>query len=527
MKKTAVAISATLLTIAAQAENLRVTFGAEKDLASNAGSISQNKDIANPAITVRGLENGTTLEVQFSVAATGGKLARMGMGYRLDAGYTLTFKIESAAATSGNGETRAIEGRFISVQGNNKASSFTTDNKGKTLTLKSSAKGNNRIRNIVAEFDLQAYGTAAPVVQQKPQPKAPAPAKSKPAVAPVAVKTDSLKLPRLFCDHMILQQEMKNTFWGWAKPGEKIMVKASWGAHASAKADSNGRWKLFLETPKFGTGHSLVIQGAKDRIKINDVAIGEVWLCAGQSNMGWAMGNCFESEQDPEVNLPQLRIFKSAREHWHEPLELQRDRLSHWKPCTPESAAETSAVSYWFAKKLHLELGIPVGIIQQAFAGTPIEGWMPWEIQQDDERARAHKAELDETARRQKENMGITTEKALKQFEEERAEYDTNIDAGNTMKNAVKPHSPPIITKPADLGQQYPVQILIAMFYTEPILGIASPISAGLPLPQPAGAVDRLLPLVVARAFRRQRRKRLPLPVHPTAELDAGTEQTG
>ena len=110
------------------------------------------------------------------------------------------------------------------------------------------------------------------------------------------------------------------------------------------------------------------------------------------------MGNSFEAEKEADVNLPDLRIFKSAREHWHTPLEMPRDRLSQWKLCTPASAAETSAVSYYFGKRLHQELGIPVGLIQQAYAGTPIEGWMPWEIQKDDPRTQAHKSELDERA---------------------------------------------------------------------------------------------------------------------------------
>ena len=186
-------------------------------------------------------------------------------------------------------------------------------------------------------------------------------------------------MPRLFGDKMILQQQTSNAVWGFATPGEKVTVRASWGEETSTVADSNGDWKVMLKTPKHGTGHSLSVRGI-NTIDIKNVAIGEVWLCVGQSNMGWSMGNSFDAEQEADVNLPDFRIFKSAREHWHEPLEMNRDRLVRWKPCTPESAAETSAVSYYFGKKLHQELGIPVGIIQRAYAGTPIEGWMPWEV---------------------------------------------------------------------------------------------------------------------------------------------------
>ena len=139
-----------------------------------------------------------------------------------------------------------------------------------------------------------------------------------------------VRLPRLFADNMVLQQQTSNAVWGWADADERVTVTASWGATAATKADKNGRWKLFLATPRHGTNHSLVITG-ENTIRIQNVAIGEVWLCAGQSNMGWAMGNTFGAEQETAVDLPNFRIFKSQREHWHEPLEESRDRLQQWK----------------------------------------------------------------------------------------------------------------------------------------------------------------------------------------------------
>ena len=273
-----------------------------------------------------------------------------------------------------------------------------------------------------------------------------------------------VRVPRLVGDDMILQQNTNNPIWGWADAGEVITVTASWNTTASATAGRDGKWKLFLATPAAGTGYQLTISG-KNRIEINNVAIGEVWLCAGQSNMGWSVGNSFEAEDESNVDLPEFRIFRSAREHWHEPLEENRDRLCQWKPCNPESAAETSAVSYYFGKKLHQELAIPVGVIQRAYAGTPIEGWMPWELQQDDPRTQQHKADLDKAAQRQIQNRGETTEKGLTNFARELAEYNAKIDAGVTMKNAIRPLTPPIITKPATLGHQYPAHVYNAMIY--------------------------------------------------------------
>ena len=263
---------------------------------------------------------------------------------------------------------------------------------------------------------------------------------------------------------MILQQQVSNAVWGWADPGESVEVKASWGTIISVKASANGKWKLFLKTPGHGTGHSLTITG-RNTIRIRDVAIGEVWLCVGQSNMGWSMGNSFEAEKEDNVNLPNYRIFRSAREHWHEPLEENRDRLSRWKRCDPKSAAETSAVAYYFGKKLQQELGVPVGIIQRAFAGTPIVGWMPLEIQKDDARTRTHKERIETFAERRSRNQGETQEKAFAVFKKELGEYNSRIDAGQTMKNALKSLAPPIITRPGTLGHQYPANIFNAMIY--------------------------------------------------------------
>ena len=106
------------------------------------------------------------------------------------------------------------------------------------------------------------------------------------------VALGDVRLPRLFGDNMILQQKTRNALWGWAEPGEGVTVKASWGAEASTKTGPDGRWKVLLETPAYGTGHSLRFSG-KNTLERKNVAIGEVWLCAGQSNLGWALKNCF------------------------------------------------------------------------------------------------------------------------------------------------------------------------------------------------------------------------------------------
>lgn len=265
-----------------------------------------------------------------------------------------------------------------------------------------------------------------------------------------------VRLPTIFGDHMILQQGTKNALWGWAEAGESVTVTASWGAKASAKAGRDGKWQVLLTTPGPGTGHGLTVRG-RNALAIKNVGVGEVWLCAGQSNMGWALRYTFGGEEEAaRAKAPGFRIYKSLRNHWHEPLE--DCRTGKWSPCTPESAAATSAVSYHFGKKLHDALGVPVGIIVQAYAGTPIEGWMPYEIQKDDPRAVAHKENLDELSRRHDKAA------ALAKYEKELKEYNEKIARGETMRFN-RPLKPPMITRPQTLGHQYPSHIFNAMIH--------------------------------------------------------------
>jgi len=98
----------------------------------------------------------------------------------------------------------------------------------------------------------------------------------------------NLRLPAIVGNNMILQQQMGAPVWGWADPGQTITVAGSWGKEASATADDNEKWKVCLDTPQYGGPYTLTIKG-KNEITIDNVMIGEVWLCAGQSNMGWRL----------------------------------------------------------------------------------------------------------------------------------------------------------------------------------------------------------------------------------------------
>jgi sialate O-acetylesterase len=260
-------------------------------------------------------------------------------------------------------------------------------------------------------------------------------------VAPAA--SADVRLPAIVGDHMVLQQKTGAPLWGWADPGEAVAVTGSWGKKASTTADDKGKWKLCLPTPSHGGPYTLTITG-KNAITLKNVMIGEVWLCAGQSNMGWRLLFTADGREDSAAAThPNLRIFRSERCHSPTPKE---DCVAAWTPCTPETAATCSAVSFYFAQKLHRELKIPVGIVLQPYAGTPIEGWMPKEIQMGDPRTRKIIEEADA------ESAAYDPATAKKQLERALERWKAGERKGK-----------PTLRTPRNWGHQYPGNIFNGM----------------------------------------------------------------
>ncbi len=201
----------------------------------------------------------------------------------------------------------------------------------------------------------------------------------------------------LFTDHMVLQRGMADPVWGTAAPGESVTVALA-GQRVKAVADAKGKWMVKL-APMQATsvGQTLVVRGSKNRVVLHDVLVGEVWLCAGQSNMEFTM--TFNG-RDPGKSIgraryPQLRLFHMTRSATHRPqTQVQVDpglvdpfRASYrtpktkiiggsWQVCTPASVRHFSAVGYYFGRDLQKNIKVPVGIIDCAWGGTSIESWI-------------------------------------------------------------------------------------------------------------------------------------------------------
>jgi len=197
--------------------------------------------------------------------------------------------------------------------------------------------------------------------------------------------TADVKLPAVFGDQMVLQRETNAPVWGWADPGEQVGVTGSWAQNAAAvaTADADGRWRLALKTPAAGGPYVVTVKG-KNTVQLSDVLIGEVWLCSGQSNMGMTVGSSNNAaEEIAAAKYPQMRLLGVNLVTAEEP---QTDcAVRPWAECSPENVGSFTAAGYFFGRKLHQDLGVPVGLINSSWGGTCIEAWTPWAAQQDDE----------------------------------------------------------------------------------------------------------------------------------------------
>jgi len=180
-----------------------------------------------------------------------------------------------------------------------------------------------------------------------------------------------VKLPAVFTDHMVLQRGQAVPVWGWAAPNEKVTVTFR-DQTKTATADADGKWLVKLDALDVGEPGSLTVKGTNE-INRSDVLVGEVWVCSGQSNMQWSVAQSIDPDlESASAKYPNLRLFQTPMVTADTP---QQDVNSNWTLCTPETVPGFSAVAYFYGRQLHEVLGVPVGVIQTAWGGTPAESW--------------------------------------------------------------------------------------------------------------------------------------------------------
>ena len=182
-----------------------------------------------------------------------------------------------------------------------------------------------------------------------------------------------LKLPAIIGDHMVLQQNQADPVWGWDTPGTKISVSFA-GQTYDTTAGDDGKWTVKLVPQAANaTPQTLTITGSSKR-EIQDVLIGEVWMCSGQSNMGFTLKDDWNGDLEAAASvLPNLRLIKVPQLGTQ---ELKTDFKGAWQSSTPESCRNFSALGFLYGRYLHQVLHVPVGLIDNAWGGSAAEAWI-------------------------------------------------------------------------------------------------------------------------------------------------------
>ena len=171
-----------------------------------------------------------------------------------------------------------------------------------------------------------------------------------------------LALAPVFGDHMVLQRKIKVPVWGTAEPGSLVTV--SFGEQIKkTKAKADGNWRVVLSSMEASSSsREMVVSSGSTTLKFEDVLVGEVWICSGQSNMQFKLSSCTDADAEiSEANHPQLRLNTGKG----------------WSASSPETVPGFSGVAYFFGRKLQAETGVPIGLIARALGGTPVEWWTP------------------------------------------------------------------------------------------------------------------------------------------------------
>jgi sialate O-acetylesterase len=188
-----------------------------------------------------------------------------------------------------------------------------------------------------------------------------------------------VKLPKIFSDGMVMQQQTKANLWGTATAGKNVVVTTGWNKKKyTVKADADGKWSLAIETSEAGGPYTITLSDGKTTT-IDNVLIGELWLCSGQSNMEMPMKG-FKGQPVENANTdalqstnPNLRLFTVKRNSSFTPKD---DVEGSWEQAEAKSVREFSATAYYFGRMLQRQLNVPVGLVVAAWGGSACEAWM-------------------------------------------------------------------------------------------------------------------------------------------------------
>jgi sialate O-acetylesterase len=198
---------------------------------------------------------------------------------------------------------------------------------------------------------------------------------------PIVREENKVSLAGIFGSNMVLQKGMANPLWGMAAPGKKLDIEFA-GKKLTVKVGDDGKWKAMLPAMEYGGPYTLKVSGSNE-VVFENIMIGEVWVCSGQSNMGAPVAAANNAEKEiQDANYPQIRLFTMGSKIAQHP--VADPATGSWQMCSPKTVAKFSAVGYFFGRALHQKLNVTIGLINSSVGGTVIETWMSENSIKDD-----------------------------------------------------------------------------------------------------------------------------------------------
>ena len=236
-----------------------------------------------------------------------------------------------------------------------------------------------------------------------------------------------VELADVYGDYVVLQRGMVVPVWGQAVPGEEVTVEFA-GQKKTTTANDAGDWMIELDALAVGGPHKMTIKGDSTFV-LENILVGEVWICSGQSNMQWPVRAAMNASEEIEAaQYPEIRFFTVTRKVSD---ELEENLEGEWQVCGPQSVGEFSAVGYFFGRTLHRDLGVPIGLIHSSWGGTPAEAWTPRPVLE------AH-ADFHPILERYKEAFAKYPE-ASKDYEDRLAQWEAQREEGTLQDRHVDP----------------------------------------------------------------------------------------
>ena len=282
------------------------------------------------------------------------------------------------------------------------------------------------------------------------------------ALAALAVPSTraNVRLPSLFTSHMVLQRDRPNPVWGWADPGEAIIATLAGQTYRTTADATSGRWQVKLDPLPAGGPHTLVIHG-RNTVTLDDILVGEVWVCSGQSNMQWPVAASNDADLEIRTaNFPRIRLLTVPQVGTQVP---QDDFEGTWHVCTPETVRDFSAVGFFCGRLLHQTLDVPIGLIDNSWGGSAAEAWVRKEVLAGFDRYQPLLARWTEAEAKADEAAAM-------------AEYENQLKAWNVANASAKAEGRPQPPRPKSpntglAGQGRPANLYNGVLH--PILGCA------------------------------------------------------